>query len=56
VRVRDQRGLVVALVFKGWPAALLRRPGARRTVDIAFTAVAVAGLNRALSPTKLDAG
>jgi hypothetical protein len=42
-------GLVVALVFEGWPGALLRRPAARRVVAIVLTAAVAAGLNRALA-------
>lgn len=42
-------GLMVALVFEGWPGALLRRPGAGRVVTLVFTAAVAVGLNRALA-------
>ena len=42
-------GLMVALVFEGWPGALLRRPGAGRMVTLVFTAAVAVGLNRALA-------
>jgi hypothetical protein len=39
----------VALVFEGWPGALLRRPGAGRVVTLVFTAGVAVVLNRALA-------
>ena len=41
--------LIVALVFEGWPGALLRRPGAGRVVTIVLIAAVAVGLNRALA-------
>jgi hypothetical protein len=41
--------LVVALVFEGWPGALLRRREAGRAVTIVLTAAVAVGLNRALA-------
>jgi hypothetical protein len=41
--------LVVALVFEGWPGALLRRPAAGRMVTIVLIAAVAVGLNRALA-------
>jgi hypothetical protein len=40
---------VVALVFDGWPGALLSRPGAGRVVTIVLTAAVAVVLNRALA-------
>ena len=42
-------GLEVALVFEGWPGALLRRRDARRVVAIVLTAAVAVALNRALA-------
>ena len=42
-------GLIVALVFEGWPGALLRHHGAGRFVTLVFTAAVAVGLNRALA-------
>jgi hypothetical protein len=42
-------GLVVGLIFEGWPGALLHRPGAGRVVNIVFTAAVAVALNRALA-------
>ena len=42
-------GLMAALIFEGWPGALLRRPGAGRVVTLVFTAAVAVGLNRALA-------
>jgi hypothetical protein len=42
-------GLMAALVFEGWPGALLRRPGAGRVGALVFTAAVAVGLNRALA-------
>jgi hypothetical protein len=41
--------LVVALVFEGWPGALLGRRDAGRAVTIVLTAALAVGLNRALA-------
>jgi hypothetical protein len=41
--------LVVALVFEGWPGALLRRRDAGRAVTLVLTAAVAAALNRALA-------
>ena len=40
--------LVVAMLFDGWPAALLR-PGPSRALTLALTALAALALNRALA-------
>jgi hypothetical protein len=42
-------GLIVALVFEGWPGAMLRRPDAGRMVTLVFIAVVAVALNRALA-------
>jgi hypothetical protein len=42
-------GLLVALVFEGWPGALLHRLGAGRAVTLVCTAVVAVVLNRALA-------
>ena len=42
-------GLIAALVFEGWPGALLSRPDAGRLVTIVLTAAVAVVLNRALA-------
>jgi hypothetical protein len=44
--------LLVALVFEGWPGALLRRPEAGRAVTLLLTAAVATGLNRSSRPAR----